>query len=360
MAELRCENLAKSYGEPHRAHGRRSRRPGGDAHGDPRRLRKRQDDAASPDHRLHRAGRGDVSRRRNASSPTRAALTSPPDKRAIGYVAQEGALFPHLTVAENVAFGLPRSERKTQRTDRRGARPRRARPGLRRPPSARALRRRAAPGRARPGARAPPARRAPRRALLGARRRTASRDARSGPERALASEGRPRCSSPTTRPRRSRWGARSPCCGTAGWCRRPTPTSLYRDPGRPRGRTLRRGGSRRARAGPRGHGRLRPRRTADRRLGARGRRAGDDPARADPDRAQRPGGEPGVAATVVGHNYFGPDVIVYLRSRTRHARPSSREASTTRPRRRRARSTRRRRSRRRLSAPRRRTWGEPR
>ena len=36
----------------------------------------------------------------------------PADKRAIGYVAQEGALFPHLTVAENVAFGLPRSERK--------------------------------------------------------------------------------------------------------------------------------------------------------------------------------------------------------------------------------------------------------
>jgi iron(III) transport system ATP-binding protein len=38
-----------------------------------------------------------------------------PDKRAIGYVAQEGALFPHLTVAANVAFGLPRSERKTSR-----------------------------------------------------------------------------------------------------------------------------------------------------------------------------------------------------------------------------------------------------
>src|SRR6478735_5220030 len=37
----------------------------------------------------------------------------PPHRRGIGYVAQEGALFPHLTVAGNVAFGLPRSERRT-------------------------------------------------------------------------------------------------------------------------------------------------------------------------------------------------------------------------------------------------------
>ncbi len=36
----------------------------------------------------------------------------PPDKRAVGYVAQEGALFPHLTVAENVGFGLLRSQRR--------------------------------------------------------------------------------------------------------------------------------------------------------------------------------------------------------------------------------------------------------
>jgi iron(III) transport system ATP-binding protein len=36
----------------------------------------------------------------------------PPDKRAIGYMAQEGALYPHLSVGENVGFGLTRRERK--------------------------------------------------------------------------------------------------------------------------------------------------------------------------------------------------------------------------------------------------------
>jgi len=35
----------------------------------------------------------------------------PPNKRAIAYVAQEGALFPHLDVAANAGFGLARSER---------------------------------------------------------------------------------------------------------------------------------------------------------------------------------------------------------------------------------------------------------
>src|SRR6516162_4775583 len=39
-------------------------------------------------------------------------LHVPPDKREIGYVAQEGALFPHLTVSENVGFGLARPERR--------------------------------------------------------------------------------------------------------------------------------------------------------------------------------------------------------------------------------------------------------
>jgi iron(III) transport system ATP-binding protein len=38
-------------------------------------------------------------------------VTVPPQKRGVGYVAQEGALFPHLDVRGNVLFGLPRKER---------------------------------------------------------------------------------------------------------------------------------------------------------------------------------------------------------------------------------------------------------
>jgi iron(III) transport system ATP-binding protein len=42
----------------------------------------------------------------------------PPEKRAVGYMAQEGALYPHLTVAENVGFGLPHAQRRSsQRID---------------------------------------------------------------------------------------------------------------------------------------------------------------------------------------------------------------------------------------------------
>ncbi len=41
-----------------------------------------------------------------------AGLHLAPERRRIGYVAQEGALFPHLSVQDNVLFGLPRRERR--------------------------------------------------------------------------------------------------------------------------------------------------------------------------------------------------------------------------------------------------------
>ncbi|MFB3080043.1 MAG: ABC transporter ATP-binding protein, partial [Lysobacterales bacterium] len=39
----------------------------------------------------------------------------PPDKRPVGIVFQEGALFPHMTVQQNVGYGLKRGEGRSQR-----------------------------------------------------------------------------------------------------------------------------------------------------------------------------------------------------------------------------------------------------
>ncbi len=39
----------------------------------------------------------------------------PPERRRIGYVPQEGSLFPHLSVEANVGFGLPARERRGSR-----------------------------------------------------------------------------------------------------------------------------------------------------------------------------------------------------------------------------------------------------
>ena len=42
------------------------------------------------------------------------AVSKPAERRGIGYVAQEGALFPHLCVADNITFGLSRVERRAR------------------------------------------------------------------------------------------------------------------------------------------------------------------------------------------------------------------------------------------------------
>ena len=41
-----------------------------------------------------------------------------PHRRSVGYVAQDGALFPHLTVGQNVAYGLPGGARSREVRDR--------------------------------------------------------------------------------------------------------------------------------------------------------------------------------------------------------------------------------------------------
>ncbi|MGH3930880.1 MAG: ABC transporter ATP-binding protein [Pseudonocardiaceae bacterium] len=46
-----------------------------------------------------------------------AGVAVPPERRRVGVVPQEGALFPHLSVAGNVGFGLPRGQRSTRVTE---------------------------------------------------------------------------------------------------------------------------------------------------------------------------------------------------------------------------------------------------
>ena len=51
---------------------------------------------------------------RLASQPGR---SLPPEQRKVGMVFQEGALFPHLTVAQNIAYGLPRGNGRNDRVN---------------------------------------------------------------------------------------------------------------------------------------------------------------------------------------------------------------------------------------------------
>ena len=55
---------------------------------------------------LERPARGTI--RAGGATLSTPRRVTPPEKRRVGMVFQEGALFPHLSVAANVAFGLPR------------------------------------------------------------------------------------------------------------------------------------------------------------------------------------------------------------------------------------------------------------
>jgi iron(III) transport system ATP-binding protein len=52
---------------------------------------------------------------RQVASPDRSVA---PHRRSVGYVAQDGALFPHLTVGQNIAYGLSGSARSREVRDR--------------------------------------------------------------------------------------------------------------------------------------------------------------------------------------------------------------------------------------------------
>ena len=69
-------------------------------------LRRGQDHAGQPDRRAAAARRGPDRRRRRASwSTPRRGVFVPAHRRRIGYVFQDGRLFPHLTVRQNLLYG---------------------------------------------------------------------------------------------------------------------------------------------------------------------------------------------------------------------------------------------------------------
>jgi iron(III) transport system ATP-binding protein len=111
VVSLRCENIAKSFGTRNVLSDISLTIPGGT-------LRAILGASGSGKTTLLRVILGFVSADRGVVTlgdlevARGSAFHLAPERRAIGYVAQEGALFPHLTAGENVGFGLPRNDRK--------------------------------------------------------------------------------------------------------------------------------------------------------------------------------------------------------------------------------------------------------
>jgi molybdate transport system ATP-binding protein len=67
---------------------------------------------------LLRPHRGRVALRGRVLLDTERGIDVPPENRRVGLVFQEGALFPHLTVARNVEYGMPRGAGRHDRAAR--------------------------------------------------------------------------------------------------------------------------------------------------------------------------------------------------------------------------------------------------
>ena len=115
--DIALRNLTKRFGDMAAVDDLTLDIPRGELLRAARPVRLRQDDDAADDRRLRGADRGHGRARRRTTSPS-----VPPHKRDVNTVFQSYALFPHLTVEKNVAFGLER--RKVAKDESSAASPR--------------------------------------------------------------------------------------------------------------------------------------------------------------------------------------------------------------------------------------------
>ena len=203
---------------------RREIRDHGRRHRAVRRVGLRQDLDRQHDRRPGRRRTAAASRSTTrCCSTARRASNVPAHRRRIGYVFQEGRLFPHLTVAQNLDYGRwmsrPAARRGRARAHRRAARHRPSADA----PARQALRRRAPARRVRPRAADEAAAAAARRAARLARPRAQARNpAVSGAAARRGQGADDLCQPPGRRDRgasRRRWcGSRTAACWRpAGW-----------------------------------------------------------------------------------------------------------------------------------------------